>query len=43
MTGGMKKWIMSNSASFQHQTIIEDQVCEGDKIILKITMRMKHI
>ncbi|CAL1519490.1 ester cyclase [Chitinophaga sp. MM2321] len=40
---GVKKWIRVTSASFAHHTIVEDQVTEGDKSIIKITMRMKHI
>lgn len=40
---GMKKWVVGTGLSFEHNTIIEDQVCEDDKIILKIRMEMKHI
>jgi len=40
---GMKKWILGTSMSFEHQTIIEDQVTEGDKSILKISMQLMHI
>ena len=39
---GLKNWILATSASFDHQTIIEDHVSEGDKIIIKIKMIMKH-
>lgn len=40
---GLLKWIQATSQSFSHQTIIEDQVTEGNKTILKITMMMTHI
>ena len=40
---GMKKWILGTGISFEHKTIIEEQVTEGDKSILKIRMEMKHI
>jgi len=39
---GLKNWILATGASFDHKTIIEDHVSEGDKIILKIKMIMKH-
>ena len=42
-TEGMKKWIMGTGISFEHKTIIEEQVTEGEKSILKIRMDMKHI
>ena len=40
---GMKKWVLGTGVSFEHKTLIEDQVSEGDKIIVKIRMEMKHI
>jgi predicted ester cyclase len=40
---GTKKWIINTGISFEHNTIIEDQVTEGDKTILKIRMNLKHI
>lgn len=40
---GLIKWIKSTSESFDHQTIITDQVTEGDKSMLKIKMLCKHI
>ncbi len=39
---GLKNWILATNTSFDHKTIIEDHVSEGDKIILKIKMIMKH-
>lgn len=39
---GLKNWILATSSSFNHKTIIEDDVSEGDKIIIKIEMIMKH-
>ncbi|MGN6647971.1 MAG: ester cyclase [Cytophaga sp.] len=40
---GMKQWILNTGTSFEHQTIIEDQITEGDKSVVKIKMVMKHI
>lgn len=40
---GTKAWIINTGQSFQHFTRIEDQVCEGDKCMIKITMQLKHI
>lgn len=40
---GMKTWITGTGVSFEHHTIIEDQVTEGDKSILRIKMDLKHI
>jgi len=40
---GTKKWIINTGASFEHRTIIEAQVTEGDKSIVKIRMNLKHI
>lgn len=39
---GTKKWIINTGLSFEHQTIIEDQVTEGDQCIVKIRMNLKH-
>ncbi len=40
---GMKQWILNTGMSFEHLTIIEDQVTEGNKSIVKIKMVLKHI
>ncbi|MEO7049628.1 MAG: ester cyclase [Ferruginibacter sp.] len=40
---GTRKWIVNTGISFEHQTIIEDQVSQGEKSILKIRMNLKHI
>ena len=40
---GMKLWIIETGKSFQHKTLIDDIVCEGDKAMLKIRMQLKHI
>jgi predicted SnoaL-like aldol condensation-catalyzing enzyme len=40
---GLKKWIALTSASFEHRTEIEDQVTEGDKSVIRVTMHLKHI
>lgn len=40
---GLKSWITATGNSFEHETFVEDMVAEGDKIILKIKMKLKHI
>lgn len=40
---GMKLWINGTGKSFEHKTIIEDIVCEDNKVMLKIKMKLKHI
>lgn len=40
---GTLKWITLTGISFEHTTVIEEQVTEGDKSIVKICMNLKHI
>lgn len=40
---GLKTWISLTGQSFEHHTIIEDQVTEGDRCIIRIKMVMKHV
>ncbi len=40
---GVKSWIISTGISFEHHTVIEEQVTEGEKSIIKIRMNLKHI
>ena len=40
---GMKLWIIGTGKSFEHKTIIDEIVCEDDKVMLKIRMQLKHI
>ena len=40
---GMKLWINGTGKSFEHKTIIDDIVCEDNKVVLKIRMQLKHI
>lgn len=40
---GMKLWIIGTGKSFEHKTIIDDIVCEEDKVMLKMRMQLKHI
>jgi predicted SnoaL-like aldol condensation-catalyzing enzyme len=40
---GLQQWIENTGRSFDHTTIIEDQVTEAGKSILKISMQLKHI
>jgi len=40
---GLRLWIIGTGKSFEHKTIIEDMVNDGEKIIFKIKMKLKHI
>ena len=40
---GLKKWITATGNSFEHETVIEDQVAESDQIMIRIKMKLKHI
>ena len=40
---GVREWIAWTSAAFEHHTIIEDQVTEGDKSMVRVTLQLKHI
>jgi predicted SnoaL-like aldol condensation-catalyzing enzyme len=39
---GLLQWIALTSSSFKHHTVIEDQVTEGNKSIIKIRMEVVH-
>lgn len=40
---GLKQWIRGINATFDHNTIIEDQITENDRSVLRITFRVVHI
>jgi predicted SnoaL-like aldol condensation-catalyzing enzyme len=40
---GLKSWILGTGVSFEHKTIVEEMVCEGDKVMVKFKMLLKHI
>jgi len=40
---GLEQWIKLTGQSFEHNTIIEEQVTEPGKSILKIRMQLRHI
>lgn len=40
---GTRKWIEGTSASFEHQTLVDDIIGEQDKVCVRITMMLKHI
>jgi len=40
---GLIGWIVGTNKSFENQTVIEEIVSEGDKVMLKIKMLLKHI
>lgn len=39
---GVIQWITGTSRSFDHTTFIEEMVCEGNKVMIKIRMQLKH-
>lgn len=40
---GTKKWIINTGLAFEHTTLIEEQVTEGDKSIIKVRLNLKHV
>lgn len=40
---GTKRWIELTGMSFEHKTVIDSQVTEGDKSLIKIRMLLRHI
>ncbi len=41
-SAGLEMWIRETGKSFEHSTIIEESVEEGDTVILRIKMLLKH-
>lgn len=39
---GLKLWIKETGKSFDHKTVIEEMVCEENKVMVKIRMHLKH-
>ena len=40
---GLKIWIKETGKAFDHKTLIEEMVCEDNKVMVKIRMHLKHI
>ncbi|WP_394674474.1 ester cyclase [uncultured Chryseobacterium sp.] len=40
---GLKSWIIGTGKSFKHRSVIEKQVTENDKSMIKFRMYLKHI
>lgn len=40
---GLVAWVAATSSAFEHRTTIEEQITEGDKSVVRITMTLKHI
>ncbi|GAB3320886.1 ester cyclase [Larkinella ripae] len=40
---GLRQWVTATSESFEHQTIIEELVAEGDTCLLKFKMVVRQI
>ncbi len=36
----MRQWLIQTTRSFDHQTIIEDQVTEGDRSVIRLTFKV---
>lgn len=39
---GLTQWIAATSASFEHQTVIEELIAENDTCMLKFRMQVRH-
>lgn len=39
---GVIQWIEGTSRSFDHTTFIDEMVCEGNKVMIKIRMQLTH-
>lgn len=40
---GLKSWILSTGKSFSHHSVIEAILGEGDEVMIKIRIQLKHI
>ncbi|MBI1222872.1 MAG: hypothetical protein GC180_09740 [Bacteroidetes bacterium] len=40
---GLKVWVRATGKAFEHETHIEDMVCEEDKVVVKLKMNLRHI
>ncbi|GAB3266253.1 hypothetical protein GCM10027347_34140 [Larkinella harenae] len=40
---GLKQWILATGQAFEHKTVIEEIVAQGDTCILKFRMNVRHI
>lgn len=40
---GLEKWITATGIAFEHNSIIEEQVTENDRSMVRIKMKLKHI
>jgi len=41
-SAGLKLWINSLGNAFDHTTRIDELLCEGDKVAVRVTMLLKH-
>lgn len=41
-SAGLEMWIMETGKSFEHRTIIEESAGEGNTVMLRIKMQLKH-
>ncbi|RAK02252.1 putative SnoaL-like aldol condensation-catalyzing enzyme [Larkinella arboricola] len=39
---GLKQWIRATSQAFEHKTVLEEQVTEGDTCIVKFRLLARH-
>ncbi|MBC6490558.1 ester cyclase [Flavihumibacter stibioxidans] len=40
---GLQDWINTTSKSFEHYSVIEEQVTEANRSVIQLTMKMTHI
>lgn len=40
---GLQDWINTTSKSFEHHSVIEEQVTEENRSVIQLTMKMKHV
>ncbi len=40
---GLKQWITDTSRAFEHKTVLEEQVTEGDTCIVKFRLAVRHV
>lgn len=40
---GLKRWVTATSQAFEHQTVIEEQVAEGNTCLIKFRMKVRQI
>lgn len=42
-TKGLSLWIQMTSSAFEHHTSIQEILCEGNSVFIRIKMKLKHV